>query len=225
MKNILAVDTASKLMGVSLKVGDKTYSDFINDGFAHSENLLPMINKLLESGNINVKEIDLLICTRGPGSFTGLRIGMATLKGLSLGLGIPLISVPTLDLYAYGNENFKGDVLPILDARKRCFYTGIFNAGTKKTDDLDLPLEEILKKLKESDSIFLTGVDAELFYNKVLDDKRFILDKNYLKNYSENLIPLGLELYTNKGADDISQGPLYIRKSEAEIMLEKKSAE
>ncbi len=223
MKNILAIDTSSKLMGVSLKSGGNIFSDFINDGYAHSENLLPMIDKLLKLASIRQNDLELLICTRGPGSFTGLRIGMSTLKGISLGLNIPLISVPTLDLYSFSNLNFNGVTLPIIDARKRCYYTAVFEDGIKKSDDLDLPVDEIIEILKNKECIFVTGVDAKVFYEKIEDDRRFVLDENPERNYSEDLLTLGLDRFKTYGADSPNQGPLYIRKSEAEIMLNKKA--
>lgn len=222
MKNILAIDTATKLMGVSLKTNDSVISQSINDGFAHSENLLPTIDTLLNKAGIKVVDLDLLICSRGPGSFTGLRIGMATLKGLSQGLDIPLVSVPTLDLYAFDNNNFNGTVLPIIDARKKCFYTAVYRNGLKETSDLDIDLNEILNITKNDNKILLTGIDADIVYEKLKDDSRFALNDNYHRDYSNSLIDIGLSYYEKNGPDSISQGPLYIRKSEAEIMLEKK---
>lgn len=206
-------------MGISLSSYGKLHHDKINEGFTHSENLLPMINKLISKADIVPGDLDLLVCSRGPGSFTGLRIGMATLKGMASALDIPLVSVPTLDASALCIDFSKGVVLPVLDARKKCFYTAIYRNQIKETDDLDINLEELLQLLKSEVSIFLTGTDANVLYEKVKSDKRFILDSNYEKNYSSYMIDLGMKQYKKLGPDSVHQGPIYIRKSEAELNL------
>lgn len=223
MKNILAVDTATKIMAVALLKDKKVYGLNINEGFTHSEKLISTIDKLMDEAEIKISDIELLVCTRGPGSFTGLRIGMATLKGISTALNIPLISIPTLDLYASGRSDFDGVVLPVIDARKKSFYTAIFRNGVKDTKDLDLTTEKILNLVKKENNILLTGIDSEMLYNKYTNDNRFILDNRIRENYATELIKLGLQYYKSQGPDNISQGPLYIRKSEAEILLNSKN--
>lgn len=223
MKNILAVDTASSVLGISLKVNEKITSKEINDGFKHSENLAPMIKELISNSGIDISELDLLVCSRGPGSFTGLRIGMATLKGISMALNIPLVSVSTMDLYAYGKDDFNGVVLPVIDARKRCFYTALYRNGNKETEELDINTDEIKNLLKDEQHILITGVDAPLLFSKV-EDSRFTLDNKSQDNYSIELLDLGEIKYRENGPDHIDQGPTYIRKSEAEIHLENKIA-
>lgn len=224
MKNILAVDTASSLLGISLKVGNKVVSREINDCFKHSENLAPLIKELIDESNIDISELDLLVCSRGPGSFTGLRIGMATLKGISMALDIPLVSVSTMDLYSYGKSDFDGVVMPVLDARKKCFYTSIYRKGLKETTELDIDIDGIKDLIKDENKILLTGMDAPLLFGK-LDDPRFTLDNKAVNNYSVALLDLGEIRFREYGADHIDQGPMYLRKSEAEIHLEKKLAE
>ncbi|OQY41021.1 MAG: tRNA (adenosine(37)-N6)-threonylcarbamoyltransferase complex dimerization subunit type 1 TsaB [Spirochaetaceae bacterium 4572_7] len=225
MKNILAIDTATKLLGVTIQVGIKKYNNQINEGFTHSENLLPMISDLLLKAGISISDLDLLVCTRGPGSFTGLRIGMSTLKGISLGAGIPLVTVPTLDLYAYSKSKFIGVVLPIIDARKRSFYTAIFRNGIRESDNLDINSDEISLLMENEEKILLTGIDANILYEKLNDNSKFDIDSEYERSYSEELTTLGLEYYNKYGSDALGQGPVYIRKSEAELMLQKKRSE
>ncbi|QEN05748.1 tRNA (adenosine(37)-N6)-threonylcarbamoyltransferase complex dimerization subunit type 1 TsaB [Thiospirochaeta perfilievii] len=219
MKNILAIDTATKLLIISLKSNGNYYYEIIDEGFTHSENIIPTIEKLLSKGNITIKDLDLLVCTRGPGSFTGLRISMSTLKGISLGLNIPLVSIPTLDVYAE-NINFDGIVIPIIDARKKSFYLSLYTNGNKITEDLDLPFNEVIKLLKDKHKILLTGPDSPLLHNKLEGEINTKLDVNRIDQYGINLINLGIREYNNNGPDKIDQGPLYIRKSEAEILHE-----
>lgn len=222
MKNVLAVDTASKLMGMTLSSNEVLFKSEINEGFTHSENLLPMIKNLMDEAGIEPSDLDLLICSRGPGSFTGLRIGMATLKGMASALDIPLVSVPTLDVYADGITNYPGVVLPVLDARKKCFYTALYRNNIKESDDLDLNPDEVLKLVNNESSVILTGIDANILYDKVKSDSRFILDNKYERNYSSNMLEIGIAQYKKIGPDSKDQGPLYIRKSEAELNLIKK---
>lgn len=224
MKNILAIDTATKILAITLFSNNKYNSIILDEGFTHSERLLPSIDQLLNDSHIKIKDIDLLVCTRGPGSFTGLRIGMSTLKGISTALSIPLVSVPTLDIYAYSKKDFKGIVLPIIDARKKSYYTAIFKNGTKKTKDLDLSKDKILKLVENNTMILLTGPDAFILYDKCSEISNIILDKNQSNNYTVELIDLGLEQFKINGPDDRDQGPVYIRKSEAQIHLENKKS-
>ncbi len=220
MKNILAVDTATKILTISLKSNNEFYEMIIDEGFQHSEKFIPNIEKILDRASIKVKDLDLLVCTRGPGSFTGLRISMATLKGINTALDIPLVSIPTLDVYA-DKKQFSGIVLPIIDARKKSFYTAIYRDSNKETKDLDLTVEDLLDLIINEKNILLTGPDANILYEKVNNDPRFILDNNEQK-YGESLINLGLKKFNNDGPDSKDQGPLYIRKSDAEILLDSK---
>lgn len=227
MKNILAVESASSLLGVALKCGEKVIYREILDGFKHSENLSPLIDEILKVAGLTCGDLDLMICSRGPGSFTGLRIGMATLKGISMALDIPLVSVPTLDLYAYGKDEFDGVVIPAIDARKRCFYISINRNGNRESEYLDISPDDISRILKNENKVLITGVNAPELYN-ILNDDKIILDNSFNSRYAEVLIEIGLNYFNKYGADSDDQGPLYIRKSEAEIELEKrlkKSAE
>lgn len=219
MNNILTIDTATKILAVSLLSNDKIYNTTLDEGFTHSEKLLPIIDSVLIQANIKIKDIKLLVCTRGPGSFTGLRIGMATFKGISSALNIPLVSVPTLDLYAFNKKKFSGIVLPIIDARKKSYYTGIYRNGVKESIDLDLGKDQIIELTKNEKSILLTGPDASILYDLYKADTRFVLDDDISDNYATDLIKLGEIVFIKNGPDDRDQGPLYIRKSEAEINL------
>ena len=130
--NILAFDTATQKLAAALKINSEIFTITADQGFKHSEKLLPAIEKLFEISGSKIDDIDLIGCTRGPGSFTGLRIGMSTATGLSLGKNIPLVSVPTLDYYSYSLDSFDGAVLPVIDARKNRFYTAVYHKGEKK---------------------------------------------------------------------------------------------
>jgi tRNA threonylcarbamoyl adenosine modification protein YeaZ len=99
--NILAIDCATEILSVALEMGNgekQLFSSNIDAGHSHSEKLLPVIDELLKQANIAPADIDLFLCQRGPGSWTGLRIGFAAVKGLSFAFGKPYISIPSSDL-------------------------------------------------------------------------------------------------------------------------------
>ena len=94
-----------------------------------------------------MSELDLIVCSKGPGSFTGLRIGMSTAKGLSMGSGVPLVTIGTMEMMAYGLDFFDGIVVPVIDARKKRYYTAFFNNKQRITENFDLTPFEILTKI------------------------------------------------------------------------------
>jgi tRNA threonylcarbamoyl adenosine modification protein YeaZ len=110
--NILAIDCATEILSVALEIGNgekSIMSANIDAGHSHSERLLPVIEDLLKQANIAPADIDLFLCQRGPGSWTGLRIGFAAVKGLAFAFGKPYISIPSSDLIGEGSpsENAK----------------------------------------------------------------------------------------------------------------------
>ncbi len=214
--NILAFDTSTEKMGLAIRMNSSLYTLTIHEGFRHSEKLIPSIEMLFEFSGFKMNDIDLIGCTRGPGSFTGLRIGMATAKGLGFGKNLPVISVPTLDFYSHGTDYFDGAVLPVIDARKNRFYTAIYHNGIKKTADLDITSDEITDIIKPYNNILLTGPHSCLLYELIKNRGGIKADPAGGINKIEFLIDITEKLYYNGNIDSESQGPVYIRKSDAE---------
>ena len=161
--NVLACDTASELLGVALSIsggsvpGGSVPGGSMSGGAcsltidgrpAHGRNVMPAIEHLLRWASASIDDIDLFVCGLGPGSFTGLRIGMATMKGLSAGSGKPFVSVPTLDALAWPLMVFTGLVAPIIDARRQRWYSALYRNGNKLTPDLDVPATELLARYR-----------------------------------------------------------------------------
>ena len=119
-------------------------------GLRHAEHLVATVRDLLAAAGLSIEDVDLVACADGPGSFTGLRIGMATAKGFAAARAIPFVAVPTLDIWAELFRYWPGVVVPVLDARKRRFYAALYAGGEKLTGDLDEAPESILELAREA---------------------------------------------------------------------------
>ncbi len=220
--NILAFDTSTEIFSVSLRINNNSFVFSCSRGYKHSETLVTEIESLLEKAGISIKELDLIVCPKGPGSFTGLRIGMATAKGLSLGSGIPMVTVPTMDMMAFGLDFYKGIVVPVIDARKKRFYTAFYEQGNKISDDLDLTFEDISNRLNKYGSVLFTGPDAQMFMANYKEPPLFSIYPVYGGTWSTSLIQLGQQKFELSGSSHDTEGPVYLRKSEAEIGIKLK---
>ncbi|HKL59095.1 MAG TPA: tRNA (adenosine(37)-N6)-threonylcarbamoyltransferase complex dimerization subunit type 1 TsaB [Sphaerochaeta sp.] len=227
--NILAIDTSSDAIHLALALGDdsslfKRYEvQIVANGIRHSESLVPLMIGLCERNGLTFKDLDLLVCTNGPGSFTGLRIGMSALKGISLASGIPLCSVSTLDALFGCVSYFPGAIIPVIDARKKRFYTALYAEGKRKTTDLDVDVPEMEALMEVYPSALITGFDAKAFAEKITTyDGQVFVDETLSANLPLTLIRLGWEKFQKQGSDDIGVGPTYVRKSDAELALQEK---
>jgi len=212
--NILVFDTSSDLLAVGArKSGGSLYSQ-AETGFRHSETLLPTIERCLSASSLTLRDIGLIACSRGPGSFTGLRIGMSTAKGLSLALGIPWVGVPALDCIALGLGMPERTVVPVLDARKNRLYAAIYRGGLRTSEYLDIAAEGILAAVDGEEEVSFTGPAADLFADYVLERPGFrieILDPARLLSGMAELAEIQ---YREKGAAAEDEGPLYLREPE-----------
>lgn len=227
--NILAIDTSSDAIHLALALGDesslfKRYEvQIVANGTRHSEALVPLMLGLCERNGLTFRNLDLLVCTNGPGSFTGLRIGMSALKGISLASGIPLCSISTMDALFGCASHFPGAVIPVIDARKRRFYTALYADGKRQSADLDGTVSEMEALMEGYPSILLTGFDAALFAEKITSyDGKLYVDEKLSANLPLTLVKMGWEKFQTEGADDIGVGPTYVRKSDAELALQEK---
>ncbi len=145
---MLAIDTSTDYLSLALMRDGKVIARFHRRShMRHSTLLVPMIVKLLKNARTNLKNINCFCISVGPGSFTGLRIGVATVKGLAYALKKPVVTVPTLDAIAYNVKNFKGIVCPVLDARKNKIYACLYRSDGKNMKKISkyflIPAEEL----------------------------------------------------------------------------------
>ena len=124
---ILGIDSSGLVASAAIADEKNIIAEFtVNNKQTHSQTLLPMIEKVVDMSGIELEQIDAIAIAAGPGSFTGLRIGSATAKGIGLALKKPVVSVPTLEGLAYRVSVFDGIICPIMDARRNQVYTGIY---------------------------------------------------------------------------------------------------
>lgn len=148
---ILALDSSGLVASVSVVEDDQTIAEYtVNYKKTHSQTLLPMLDEVAKMTDLDFDTIDAIAVSGGPGSFTGLRIGSATAKGLGLALGKPLIHIPTVDGLAYNMYGFSGVICPILDARRSQVYTGLYYYKEDFRiieEQMAISVEELIEKL------------------------------------------------------------------------------
>ncbi|MCL2580417.1 MAG: tRNA (adenosine(37)-N6)-threonylcarbamoyltransferase complex dimerization subunit type 1 TsaB [Oscillospiraceae bacterium] len=145
---ILALDTSSRAASCAImRDGVLAGEFFANIGLTHSQTAMPMVEAMLEQTKINLHEIDVFAVTTGPGSFTGLRIGVSCVKGMAAALNKPCAGVSTLLALAGGVSVFSGYICPVMDARREQVYTALFESTggqtLRKREDEALPLSEL----------------------------------------------------------------------------------
>jgi len=220
---ILAIETSTPTGSVAMTDGDNIlWECTINTAQTHSETLLGNIEHGLRTSNIKKDEIVCIAISRGPGSFTGLRIGMTTAKTLAYSLRIPIVAVSSLLAYAYNFSFMKEPLCPMLDARKKEVYSGIyrFQADGVRTllPDGAYGPEEVLRLCPEGTIVFGTG--AELYRNIILSyNRKFnVLPLNLASPRASTIALLGYKKFTANEFEDVKTlAPNYCRKSEAEI--------
>lgn len=164
---ILAVDSTTRTACAALTEDGRTLASFTSDsGPTQSERLLPMVEEVLRAARIGINEIDLFASTVGPGSFTGVRIGVAVIKGLAFGSGKPCAPISALEAMAENLFPLEGIYCPVIDARRNQVYTALFcregERLVRMTEDALLPIDTLLSMLeRDGRPILLTG-DAAL---------------------------------------------------------------
>jgi len=231
--NIFAIDSSSNILSVALQTEAKIIHEEIDKVYGHSEYLMECADNLCKSAGIRPSDLSMVACMKGPGSFTGLRIGFSAAKGIAFALGIPLIAVPTLDCLAYPYSTRPGLVFPVIDAKKSCFFAAFYRSGERLTDFFDDPPGKLLKIISKimasvDEPVFLTGSGAKLFYSRLEESlsedfnpvKNINLDDKFDSGRAIELLKMAKndKLYMTS---DINGAPVYLRKSDAELNCKK----
>lgn len=230
---ILAIDSSAKSASASIIENEKVLCEFyINSGLTHSETLMPMIKDLLTVTNTEINTIDAFAVSTGPGSFTGIRIGISSVKGMAFALNKPCISVSTLEAIAYNAINFEGIICPVMDARCNQVYNAIFKIKDGKLErlvkDRAILIDDLFLGLsKYNEKVIFIGDGADLCYNKSWKNFDAVLaDESVKYQTAKSVALLARKMFLDKKsilASDLV--PTYLRMPQAErILKEKRSA-
>jgi tRNA threonylcarbamoyladenosine biosynthesis protein TsaB len=221
--NLLAIDSATELLSVAVAAGTSRYLFEADAGPRHSALLLEVIDMLLEKAGLRPGDLDGVICMKGPGSFTGLRVGYAAAKGICLARDVPLAALPTLDCMAFPCSFFPGLVIPLIDAKQNRFFTAFYRKRMKTAGyfDAGIPfIAENITAIREgTEKILLTGPGASM---ASLSLSGFfpgeILCSSGRRGYAGDMLEIAVtdDIVTGSRENEAFSGPEYIRKSDAE---------
>ena len=223
--NILALCTTSTSGSIAIyKENSIAFISYLDIRITHSERLMPQITFGLEQSSIELKDLDLVTIANGPGSFTGIRIGLATAKGICMAHGIPLLPVNTLELLAYNLFGSNRDILPFIDARMSEVYAALYSSNLERLiQPQNIKPADFLQKI--SKPVVIVG-DGFASYRKIIEKSEI----DFVPALPHQSIPLASTLISialrnpvpDYNFDQISElEPFYLRKSQAEITKEK----
>lgn len=221
-KNILAIDTSSRRLMLGLQFGgDRLVKSSDDVGQSHGQMLFRKIDNLLESSSTKIDQLDAIIVSVGPGSFTGLRIGLAAAKGFALAQKIPVVGVSLFDIAAM-RLSAKASYLLLVPYIKQQFFMVPLEEGRIDLDRIVAVAVEELPQLALGSPMAVIGGSAIESLAKV--NKEFEIEK--IDYDCSHLLQIGRSKLVSQGGDDLEQlEPLYLRKSQAEIRFEKNKKE
>lgn len=218
---ILGIETSTMTGSVALMDEERLIAEYtLNLRETHTSRLMPAIDRILKDASLTLKDLDGIAVSLGPGSFTGLRIGIATAKGLAQGLNIPIVGIPTLDGLAFNLFHYKDLICPILDARKGEVYCALYRNRKRLTKHMACEPDELLKKIalrvkgQGSRAIFL-GDGIEVYgdlIKKKLGKKAVFAPKARRLPSASSIAELGLRKLRGKKKSELSTlKPIYVR--------------
>lgn len=228
---ILGIDSASVSCSAAVYNSEshtgKFTENFINNGLTHSQTLLPMISEVLKKSDVSAKDIDLISITKGPGSFTGLRIGMATAKGIAAPFDTPCVLISTLKAIAHtASKHHSGIFCAVMDARCNQVYNALFEEKDgeliRLCDDRAITILDLEKELINSNKpIILCGDGTAVCAKNFSEVKYTVADEEVRLPHAGNICVLG-EKYKNEAKSPDKISPVYLRLPQASRELLKK---
>ena len=222
---ILAFETSAKAASVALMENGKLLGEaYQNTGLTHSQTLMVMAEDMLKTCGKKPSDVQAVAVAAGPGSFTGVRIGVAAAKGFAWGGELPCYGVSTLEAMARNLGAYQGYVLPAMDARRSQVYTAIFHvekgAFTRVAEDMAISLEELKEKIKNfQEPVFLVGDGALLCYNTLLEEvPGLVLPPEHRMHQRAAGVALAAQVMMDTGepGNGAELTPNYLRLSQAE---------
>lgn len=230
---ILAVDTSAQIVSVAIMDSSTLLAEYsINHKKTHSQKLMPMISEIMHSLELTPSDIDVFAASNGPGSFTGLRIGITTIKALAYAVQKKVVGVPTLDALAFNIHATDSLVCPIIDARNNQVYTALYSMEhynqVKITEYMGVPVAELVKIIKGKNQKVVFNGDAVALHKGFLKDElgeicSFSLD-NLMLQRASSVAQVALKLLSEGRSENcFDMVPFYLRKSQAEREFDKKA--
>lgn len=241
--NALAIDSSSSAIAFAAVNGEGRSSSVLSldIGMHQSEKLLEGIQSVLSHCGLQAAELDFTALCAGPGTFTGLRLAFSALKALNLAYGIPTYAIPTLEAIAYPYRQWRGAVIPVLDAKKQSFYAAVYRRGEMQAGPFDASITDILKHTDPEEFILAAGPDAAFF----AEQARSLCPERHIGTFVPCtdgadgpvtgctasscttvicLLEAAAQRFRAKEKPlEEYEGPFYIRKSEAELSLADKT--
>lgn len=224
---VLGIDTSTVTASVAILDEEKVLALLTSEGkLTHSSTILPMIDKALEMSNLTVKDLSAIAVNIGPGSFTGLRIGLSVAYGISYPYNIPIISIDTLESYVYNHLYFSGIVCPMIDARRENVYTGLYKTDKDKVETIKesfaICIYDLIDMLNiKNEEVIFTGDGA--YKNENILKERLKIKFNfapalYSRNSAANTAQIGInKLKNNEIIPNEKIKIRYLRPTRAEL--------
>jgi len=223
---ILAIDSSSLVASVAIVSEETIIAEYtVNLKKTHSQTLLPMIDEIFRMTGVNKKDLKAIAITGGPGSFTGLRIGAATAKGLALALGIGIINVPTINAMAYNYNHCNKLICPIMDARRNQVYTGVFRCENDTLETVmkqcAMSIDDLTDYLNERNEEVIFIGDGIPAFKQIIDEKltagHFYARQQLSRQRATTIGAIAWDMYRAGEIENADLfAPDYLRLSQAE---------
>lgn len=223
---LLALDSSGLVASVAIMTEDTLLAEYtVNYKKTHSQTLLPMLDECVKMIGLELSEIDAIAVAKGPGSFTGLRIGSATAKGLGLALGKPIVAIPTVDAIAYNLYATDAILCPLMDARRNQVYTGIYQFTNTSFEVLmeqtACGVEEIIDKVNSyGRPVIYLGDGVEVYQKQLINNTKasYSFAPAHLSKQRAGALGTLAFHYIKEGKIETAMEhvPTYLRKSQAE---------
>ena len=228
---ILALESTGPHASVALTDENGNIEEIVNPGrLNHLETMIPMVDQLIKKCGLQLSDVTAVAASRGPGSFTGIRIGVTTARTLAQALGIETIGVPTLNAFCYNKRDFDGLICPVFDARRNQVYAGAFRWTDGQIETVTEPgaymIDEFLESLKGIGGQHMFFGDGIKVYGERIfeaEPSAVLAPEPVRLQRASSVAAMALDIYNREGTQSYgSLLPLYMRKAEAERKLEEK---
>lgn len=219
---VFGIDTCCMSATAALLSDDRLIAQVVlNNNKTHSQKIMPLVEFMLKQADLKASDIDCFAAAVGPGSFTGVRIGVATAKALAYATDKPCVAVSTLKALSYNVPEFDGIICPILDARREQVYNALFKGRERLCDDRALSIDGLLDELIHTDDkIMFLGDGLPVFADKInerLKDRAVFASASQRMNLASSVAQIGYEEFLSGNTIDNSDlVPEYLRLSQAE---------